>query len=164
MKRALKCASAVILAALIGLAARHWAISTVRISGTSMAGTLLSGDIALVWRIDKSPGYGDVIECRFPDRDGSYVKRAIGLPGDTIEAVDGVLLRNGKPVSEPYVSSPTGDFCMEVGEDEILVLGDNRAESYDSRAGDMGCISAEDGCLGRISWILWPIDRFGPVE
>ena len=43
------------------------------------------------------------------------------------------------------------------------MLGDNRAESYDSRAEDMGCVG-RDGLLGRVRWILWPLDRFGGLE
>lgn len=164
MKRLLTGVLIVLLAAVVGIAARQWFFSTVRIAGTSMENTLFSGDIALVWKLDRSPAHGEIIECRFPGRDGSYVKRVAGLPGDTVECAGGTLLRNGAPVSDPYVSSPTDDFRMEVGEGEILVLGDNRAESYDSRAGDMGCISAGNGCLGRVCWILWPPDRFGPVD
>ena len=164
MKRLLSGVLIVLLAAVLGISARYFLFSTVRIAGTSMQDTLLSGDIALVWKTDRTPDYGEIIECRFPDRDGSYTKRVIGLPGDTIECTGGTLVRNGIPVSEPYVSSPTEDFQISVGEAEIFVMGDNRSESNDSRAEDMGCISAENGCLGRVCWILWPINRFGPVE
>lgn len=163
MKRLLKTLLTLALIIAAGLAARQYLASAVRILGTSMENTLVFGDIALVLRFDRSPDYGNVIECRFPGRDGSYVKRVIGLPGDTVESADGLLFRNGKPVSEPYISSAAGDFRMTVNENEIFVLGDNRAESYDSRAEDMGCIN-EDDCLGRACWILWPIDRFGPIE
>lgn len=163
MRRLLKSLATLIVIAAVALAARQYVASTVRILGTSMENTLVSGDIALVLRFDRRPDYGSVIECRFPGRDGSYVKRVIGLPGDTVESAGGVLFRNGVPVSDPYISSATEDFRMTAGENEIIVLGDNRAESYDSRADDMGCI-AEDDCLGRACWILWPINRFGPIE
>ena len=163
MKRALTFILTVVIAAAAGIAARTWLVSTVRIAGTSMADTLLSGDVVLTTRIGGEPEFGDVVECTFPGRSGSYVKRIVGLPGDTVEFIDGSLLRNGRPLSEPYVSSYTDDMRIELGEDEYFVLGDNRAESYDSRAEDMGCIS-RSRILAAAQWILWPIDRFGPVE
>ena len=101
--------------------------------------------------------------CAFDGREDTYVKRVVGLPGDEIAFSEGQLTVNGQPVSEPYVSSPTDDFQITVGEGEYFVLGDNRAESYDSRAEDMGCVG-RDGLLGRVRWILWPLDRFGGLE
>lgn len=163
MKRALKTLLTLAIITALGLAARHWLISTVRIAGTSMENTLMSGDIALVLRTDKSTAFGDVIECTFPGRNGSYVKRVTGLSGDVIEYSGGRLFRNGTPVSEPYVSSATGDFSAEVPIGSLFVMGDNRTESYDSRASDMGCI-AQENVLGSVKWILWPLDRFGPVD
>lgn len=167
MKRLLCVVLTIALAVCLGLALRQWILTPVRIAGSSMADTLLSGDVVLVTRWEMLagtlPGRGNVVECRFPDRNGSYVKRVIGLPGDTIDFSEGVLYINGRPVSEPYVSSLTEDFRIALDDDEYLVLGDNRAESYDSRASDMGCVSA-NGFTGRVRWILWPPARFGIVE
>lgn len=163
MKRLLAVALVLVAAACVGLMARAWLASPVKIAGSSMEDTLCSGDVALVLRLRGEPERGDIVQCAFPGRDGTYVKRLIGLPGDAVEFLDGALTVNGRPVSEPYVSSPTEDIRAVLGEDEYFVLGDNRAESYDSRAEDMGCISGED-LLGRVRWILWPLSRFGPVE
>lgn len=163
MKRLLKVLAILIVLIAGGLLARQFLCSAVRIQGASMESTLVSGDVVLVLRFDRSADCGDVIECRFRGRDGRYVKRVIGQAGDSITCADGVLTRNGTPIPEPYVSSSTEDFQAVVGENEIYVLGDNRAESYDSRAADMGCIQT-DGCLGRVCWILWPPNRFGPIE
>ena len=61
---------------------------TVRIEGTSMVDTLRGGDLALVTRFDYrigAPERGDIVECSFPGRSGTYIKRVIGLPGDTVE-------------------------------------------------------------------------------
>lgn len=145
-----------------GFAARTWLFSAVRIAGSSMEDTLVSGDVALVTRWE-APVRGCIMQCTFTGRSGSYVKRVIGLPGDVIEFSDGQLIVNSRPLSEPYVSSETEDMCITLGADEYFVLGDNRAESYDSRADDMGCIH-RDQFLGRVRWILWPINRFGFVE
>lgn len=163
MKRRLAVVLLLIAAVCLGIAARKWLVTTVRIAGSSMENTLCSGDVALVLRLHGEPKRGDVVQCAFSGRDGNYVKRVIGLPGEVIECLNGQLLVDGRAISEPYVSSPTEDFRAEPGADEYLVLGDNRAESYDSRADDMGCISAEN-LLGRVCWILWPLNRFGPVE
>lgn len=163
MKRILSFALALAVAVCVGFAIRTWLFSAVRIAGSSMENTLFSGDIVLISRFEKNPRRGDVMECTFSGRSGSYVKRVVGLPGDTVEFSDGALIVNGRPLSEPYVSSETGDMRISLGTDDHFVLGDNRAESYDSRAEDMGCIR-RDQFLGRARWILWPVSRFGPVE
>lgn len=163
MKRILSFTLALTIAVCLGFAIRTWLFSAVRIAGSSMENTLFSGDIALITRFEKNPDRGDVMECTFSGRSGSYVKRVVGLPGDTVEFSGGALTINGRPLSEPYVSSATDDMRITLGPDEYFVLGDNRAESYDSRAEDMGCIR-RDQFLGRARWILWPVSRFGPVE
>lgn len=162
MKRALRLLLTLALAAGVGLAVRTWVASPVRISGSSMRDTLASGDVVLIVRFG---GYarGDIVECTFPGRDGRYVKRLIGLPGETVEARGGQLYIDGRAVSEPYVSSLTEDFAIRLGEDDYLLLGDNRAESYDSRAADMGCVS-EEALLGRAVWRIWPLSAFGLIE
>lgn len=145
-----------------GYAARTYLFSTVRIAGASMENTLHSGDVVLITRWEK-PSYGSVMQCTFEGRDSSYVKRVIGAPGDKIEFANGELTLNGRPLSEPYVSSETEDMSIALGPDEYFVLGDNRAESYDSRAEDMGCLDLSQ-FLGRARWIVWPLHRFGPVQ
>lgn len=162
MKRILALLLIFTLALGMGYAARTFLFSTVRIAGTSMENTLYSGDIALVTRWEQ-PVHGAVMQCTFDSRDSSYVKRVIGVPGDSVEFQDGVLTLNQRPLSEPYVSSETENTTVFLGYDQYFVLGDNRAESYDSRAEDMGFIR-RDNFLGRVRWILWPLSRFGPVE
>lgn len=167
MKNFLKGLTVLLTTILLALAARQWLAGTVKIAGSSMSGTLVSGDIALVTRFDylgsKTPARGDVVQCRFPNRSGSYVKRVIGLPGETVEFSGGALYIDGVRIPEPYVTSPTGNFSAKLNTNEYLVLGDNRVESYDSRAEDMGCIPQED-LLGRVRLILWPFNRIDIVE
>lgn len=167
MKRWLGAVIALALCALIGLALRAWGVGLVKISGASMNNTLLSGDIVLVTRFDyrggHAPQFGDVVECRFPGRGDTYIKRVVGLPGDSVSFSQGFLTRNTQPVSEPYVSSVTDDYAIELGDDQYLLLGDNRAESYDSRMDDMGAVGL-DAFSGRARFILWPLDRFGGVK
>ena len=166
LRAALIAILAIALALAVGLCVRRWGVGTLRVAGASMQDTLRSGDIALVTRFDYAntpPQRGDVVECRFPGRADTYVKRVIGLPGEAVRCEGGALTIDGRALEEPYVSSTTDDFSADLGEDEYLVLGDNRAESYDSRMEDMGPVGA-DAFLGRVRFILWPINRIGPVQ
>jgi len=145
--------------ALICLSLHLYVFHVVRVEGTSMVDTLRSGDIVLVTRFDyaggRQPRRGDIVECSFPGRSGTYIKRVIGLPGDTVEIIDSRTYVNGTPLSEPYATGPSENYSASLGTDEYLVLGDNRAESYDSRAEDMGFISNEN-ILGHVRLVLWP--------
>ena len=160
---------AIVLAvvAALGLCLRRWVVGTVRVAGTSMQDTLVASDVALITRFDyrkgRGPSRGDVVQCVFPNRSDTYIKRVIGLPGETIRFTDGELTVNGYPVAEPYISSTTGDCEIRLGDGEYLVLGDNRADSYDSRMADMGLLGA-DAFLGRGRCIIWPPGRIGPVR
>lgn len=149
----------VIAFALICLSLHLFVFHTARVKGTSMVDTLRSGDIILVSRFDyagdRQPDRGHIVECSFPGRSGTYIKRVIGLPGDTVEIKDSRTYVNGVPLSEPYATGPSEDYTAVLAGDEYLVLGDNRAESYDSRAEDMGFISA-DNLLGRVRLVLLP--------
>lgn len=146
----------VLLAALAILLLRLTLFHTLRIEGVSMESTLSGGDIVLVLRMNGAPERGDIIQCRFPGRSGTYVKRVIGLPGEYIELRGGATYVNGAPISEPYLSSAAEDYSIQLGADEYFLLGDNRAESYDSREADMGPVSHED-CIGRVVLGLWPL-------
>ena len=157
---------AVAVAAGVGLLLRQYGFGLVRVAGVSMDDTLRGGDLTLVTRFDyfnSAPRRGDVVECRFPGREDAYIKRVIGLPGDRVAFMDGQLLLNGAPVDEPYVLTPTDDYVVTLDNGEYLALGDNRAESYDSRMDDMGPISRAD-ILGRVRWIILPLSRFGPIK
>ena len=90
MKRRRALRVALIAAAIValGLILRRFAFGTVRVAGTSMQQTLCGGDVALVTRFDyaggRTPQRGDVVECRFPGRSDTYIKRVVGLPGEAI--------------------------------------------------------------------------------
>ena len=159
-------AVALALVLALGLCLRRWAFGTVRVAGTSMQDTLMASDVALVTRFDyRTDGTrrGDVVQCVFPGRSDTYIKRVVGLPGEAIRFSEGILTVDDQPVEEPYISSLTGDYEVHLDAGEYLVLGDNRADSYDSRMADMGPLGA-DAFLGRVRFILWPLQRIGPVR
>lgn len=155
------------LSAIAGLSIRQYGFGLVRISGTSMNDTLRDGDIALITRCDyrdgRVPQLRDVVECRLPGRGDTYIKRVMGLPGNRVTLGPDGLSIDGFPVSEPYVSSAAETFEVLLGPDEYLLLGDNRAESYDSRMPDIGPVG-RDAFSGRARFIVWPPDRIGRVE
>lgn len=146
--------------ALVCVLLRLFVFHLVRVEGSSMLDTLSGGDIVLATRFDYrfggTPRRGDIVECRLPERVDAYIKRVVGLPGEMVEIVGGKTYIDGAPLDEPYVFSAQEDYRILLGEDEYLVLGDNRAESYDSRAEDIGPIGAED-LLGRVRLRIWPL-------
>ena len=96
-----------------------------------------------------------------PPSDRDFIKRVIGLPGDTIDCDDGKLLRNGEPVTERYLDpGMTTDGCqpVTVGQGELFVMGDNRTNSQDSRA--FGTIRESD-VVGRAFVRIWPLNHTG---
>ena len=83
------------------------------------------------------------------------------IPGDTYAIRGGVAYLNGEVADEPYATGTEGceDFEITLAENEYLVLGDNRLESYDSRAADVGVLSRAD-FIGRARLKVWPLEQF----
>jgi signal peptidase I len=103
----------------------------VRGVGISMQPTIEQGDLLFINQLAyrfRAPAHGDVVAVRVAGRSVVYVKRLLGLPGDRVAFVDGVLWRNGEPVAEPYVTRRSDWRLSEVtlGEDDYFVVGDNR--------------------------------------
>lgn len=90
-----------------------------------------------------------------PDADRDLIKRVVGLPGETVEVIEGVVHVNGMPLAEPYAGPEPRDFPPQVVPDgEYYMLGDNRGNSLDSRF-TLGTIP-KDNIIGRAFVILWP--------
>jgi signal peptidase I len=165
-----------------------------RVDGSSMLPSLVNGEMLLVNRnaydswdlytlVDWLPGVehasakeftpfpgphrGDVIVFNPPvTSDKPYIKRVIGLPGDTVEIKDGGVYVNGTKLDETYLHGDTTDCqpraCdpVVVPEGSVFVLGDNRAHSSDSRY--FGTVEI-DNIVGK-AWITyWPIGHIGKV-
>lgn len=111
------------------------------------------------WRPFGEPRRGDVVVFRWPRDERQYfVKRVIGLPGDEIRIRGGEVRRNGEALDEPYVEQPSGESIVErvVPEGYYYVLGDNRAQSDDSRR--WGSVP-EENIIGRVWLAYWPLNR-----
>jgi signal peptidase I len=108
---------------------------------------------------------GDVIAFVHASDDGRavYVKRVVGVPGDDLIIQHGVVWVNGARLDEPYVSrrDAAGSPAMTVPRDAFFVLGDNRGESDDSRA--FGAVP-ESAVIGRATFVVWPLNRAGPIR
>ena len=131
-----------------------------RVSGDSMAGTLDSGDI-VVTRRTTSVDRGDLVVFGC-DNGKTLIKRVIGMAGDEIDLLDdGTVLLNGAPLDEEYVLSSESGTCdvempLVIPDGCLFVMGDNRAESVDSRNAAIGCIS-EDQVVGCVIARVWPL-------
>ena len=134
-------------------------VQAIRVPSDSMAPTISAGDHLLLDKRDagRHPGIGDIVVVHDPVGDGLIVKRVVAVGGDSIGFEDGVLVRNGQPVSEHY----TSDFLDGVyyGPDvvppgELYLLGDNRFDSIDSR--NFGTVPV-DTVVGRVVGRLLPL-------
>lgn len=146
------------------------------VNGESMVETLQDGDNLIVDKISyrfRDPERYEIIVFPFEYEDDTYfIKRIIGLPGETISIVDGKVYINGELLEDEVYGREImeqGDGSLwqmeplQLGEDEYFVLGDNRNNSMDSRDPSVGVLTRDD-LMGR-AWIrIWPFDSFGAIE
>jgi signal peptidase I len=109
-----------------------------------------------------APQRGDVIVFNYPkatERD--FIKRVIGLPGETVRISGGVVSVNGAPLSEPYIAAPpVYDGEWTLGPTELFVMGDNRNSSSDSHS--WGPLERKY-LIGRAVLVYWPPASWGLV-
>ena len=156
------CIAIAVVAALI---INKFVVCFIRVEGTSMVPTLQNGERLLVtpssYRF-RDPQRGEIVITHYPGRSDRYVKRIIGLPGETIEVKDGCVWINGVPLAEPYadVLMTYGMEAQIIPEGHYFVMGDNRNGSTDSRDSGVGCVD-EGYLLGKVVLGLWPPSGFG---
>ncbi len=145
---------------LVLVVARVFFVEPFRTDGVSMVPTLQSGDQVLVDKRayrDDLPKRRDLVVFHAPRTGDVTLKRAIGLPGDTVAIEDGVLVVNGRRQVESYADPDKIDSVyfgpVRVRPGTVFLLGDNRLDSRDSR--DFGAVARGD-LIGRVRGLIWP--------
>ena len=163
--------SAVVIALLI----RTFLFEPIRVDGQSMCDTLQNNEIMFVTKPEYllgEPQCGDVVICKYPGRTENFVKRLMGVPGDTIEVRDNVVYRNGEALDEPYLTPDRNNdgFSMDpmtLGEGEYFVMGDNRDNSHDSRNyygyGKPATLTRSQ-IIGHVRCVVFPFDKIRGIE
>lgn len=154
------------LVVLVVLALVNTTTARFRIEGSSMEPSLHDGEYVLISKVSYwfgQPRRGDVVVFRFPhDPSRDFIKRVIGLPGETVAIRDGKVFINGRPLQEPYIRGPIAYTYgpVTLGPEEYFVLGDNRNASNDSHNWGMLPRSA---IIGKAWLIYWPPQRWGVI-
>jgi len=179
---------AIIIAIILALFIRSFIVQAFKIPSGSMLPTLQIGDHLLVNKFIygvkipmtgivlipwKAPKHDDVVVFRFPsDRSIDYIKRVVGVAGDTIEIKDKQLYVNGEAITKPYANFTGNDIMkatagprdnmgpVKVPEGNIFVMGDNRDNSFDSRF--WGFVNLSD-VLGKAFILYWSWDLNKPL-
>ena len=155
---------AIIIAIIVALFIRSFIFATSIVEGESMDPTLEVGERVIfnkiIYFID-NPERGDIVIIQRPNK--NYVKRIIGLPGETIEVKSGELFINNEKFSQTFLSEEaerqTGTFGpITVPKDSYFVMGDNRAISKDSRNG-LGFI-LEGEIIGKSEVVIYPFSEW----
>ena len=145
------------------------------VEGASMENTLHNGDNLIVDKLSyrfHDPERFDIIVFPFQFQDNTYyIKRIIGLPGETVQIMDdGSIYINGEKLEENYgmeVIKPEtigrAAEPIELGDDEYFVMGDNRNKSSDSRTDMVGNITREN-IIGKAWLRIWPVSDFGVLQ
>jgi signal peptidase I len=152
--------------AVLAVLALAFFMRTPQVSGLSMAPHIASGEIVLIntmaYRLH-APARGDIIAFHHDSpTPETFIKRIIGLPGDRIEIRKGAVFVNGSQLSEPYVQFPdTHSFAeVTVPAGSLYVLGDNRADSEDSRV--FGFVP-QNQVMGQAVAGIWPAAHLGAL-
>lgn len=164
----------VIIALAIVIPIRYFLFQPFFVKGQSMEPNFENGDYLIIDEISyrfKEPQRGDVIVFKYPiDPSQRYIKRIIGLPGETIEITNGQIIIYGKDSQAkildesdylPNNYQTTGEMKITLGQDEYFVLGDNRLASYDSRR--WGPLKKQN-IIGKVFIRAWPFASFAKIS
>lgn len=155
-----------IVIAIIVLLLVIYVVSLQQVVGPSMNPNYKDGDILILnklhYRLNK-PKRFDVVAVKYKDTK-YFIKRVIGLPGETVAYQNGILYINGEVVEEKFETTKTDDFSLDMlGYETIpdgyyLVVGDNRANSLDGRSKEVGLIHEKE-FIGKVLIRIWPFRR-----
>ena len=142
------------------------------VTGTSMIPTLQDGDNLITDKISyrfRDPERYDIIVLRVESQHENFIKRVIGLPGETVQIVGGRVYINGELLesdvygNELMISAGRASQPITLGENEYFVLGDNRNGSADSRLEEVGNVD-KSRIIGRAFVRIWPLSQFGLLK
>jgi signal peptidase I len=142
----------------------------VKVEGTSMMPNLLDQERLFINQFSYKFGgdihRGDTVVFWYPDdTTKSYIKRVIGMPGDTVAIQNGTVILNGRPLDEPYVPPEYRDQTslpkQRVPPNSYFVLGDHRSSSSDSR---MWGYVPRNYIYGKAVFVFWPVEHAGTVR
>lgn len=147
---------------------KHFVFDILPIKGASMYPSFHDKDVVILNKISyvtELPKRGDNVVLRFPGdpEHQRYIKRLIGLPGETVTIRDGKVFINGQELYEPYLPQEVTTYPASettLRDDEYYLIGDNRDNSSDSRI--WGSARRSD-FIGKAFFIIYPISRFEPV-
>jgi signal peptidase I len=179
----------IVLALVLAIVIKSFLFQAFYIPSGSMEPTLMPGDRVLVNKIPydfHDPRRGDIIVfsdphpqpeqhqnvvfgffhwlfqglgVQHPEND-DFIKRVIGLPGDTVQGKGGAVYVNGQKIAEPYLTQTTRPFDpVKVPAGDLFVMGDNRSNSLDSRFG-LGFVPIAK-VIGKAFIVIWPPSRMG---
>lgn len=154
---------AVLIAVILAVIIRTFVIQPFFIPSSSMEPTLKPGDRIIVNKFIyrfKNIQRGDIIVFKYPlDPSRDFIKRVIGLPGETVEIRDSVLYINDKKVNQPFLPKGLkyGSYGpVQIPQGQYFMMGDNRNNSEDSRV--WGFLP-RDNVIGKAFVVFWPVDR-----
>jgi len=164
----------VIIALLIVVPIRYFVFQPFFVRGQSMEPNFYNGDYLIIDELSyqfRAPQRGEVVVFKYPnDTTQRYIKRIVGLPGETVAVNSGkvfVYQEDGSPMALdesvylPQSTQTQGNTKITLSKDEYFVLGDNRSLSADSRA--WGTLPEED-LIGRVIFRAWPFSALAKVE
>ena len=171
MRQTLEWGAVIIGALIAALVIKTFLFQAFYIPSPSMLPTLEVGDRVLVNKVSYDFGdisHGDIIVFEKPPRApvsevNEFIKRVIGLPGDTIQSIDGIVHVNGAPLDEDYLIPGTRTERLPVTivpAGHVFVLGDNRTNSTDSRV--FGAVD-QDLIVGKAFLRVWPVTAVGGI-
>ncbi len=160
-----------LLSVMIAIVVILFLYQPVKVEGTSMMPALVDQERIFINKFIYRFGIasvrsGDTVVFWFPgDPSKSYIKRVIGVPGDSVEVVDGTVVVNGHALAESYVPDEYRDHrsmpMRSVPPDQFFVLGDHRSSSNDSRS--WGWVP-RSYIYGKAVFVYWPLDRVGVLR